>query len=110
MEETFASVLRTERVSSGISEREAASLIGVSNATWSRWERGEMYPANLNTLDKVCGLLGLNLFYMIALIYPDVQANHSIEFDVLDSISMMTEADMETTKRVAEALAMVDQE
>ena len=41
-----ASAIRDLRKAAGMSQEEAAERIGVSNATWSRWEAGKHVPTS----------------------------------------------------------------
>lgn len=101
----FAQILKESREHSGISEREAAKSIGVSNSTWSRWERNEAYPGNFDTLNKICDLLNLNFFDMITVICPDVKKSHKTEFQILESLSNMNKQDFEAIHRIIKAVS-----
>lgn len=105
MEKTsFGDVLKEARKKTGLSEREAASIIDVSNSTWARWERSEAYPSDLKTLDRICDLVQLNFFYMMTLICPDIKNTHKVEFQILDDLHEMTEQDIEAVQRITKAM------
>ncbi|MBR1540472.1 MAG: helix-turn-helix transcriptional regulator [Clostridia bacterium] len=102
---TFSSVLMEARKKSGMSEREAASLIGVSNSTWARWEKGEACPNNIETLDKISDLLDLSFFHLITLVCPSVKEEHQTEFEILDDLWEMNEEDKKAVHKVTRAMA-----
>ena len=101
----FGEILKEARKHSGISEREAAKYIDVSNSTWARWERSETYPGSFDTLDKICDLLNLNFFDMITVICPEVKKSHMIEFQILESLSNMNKQDFEAIYRIIKAVS-----
>ena len=49
--------LREERKERGISVKEAAHLLGISNSTFSRWERGFYRTVDFDRLVKYAGFL-----------------------------------------------------
>ena len=50
--------LKDIRVKRGLTQGEAASLVGVQQATWSKWENGSTVPTedNLKRIEEVFGL------------------------------------------------------
>lgn len=50
--------LKDIRVKKGLTQGEAASLVGVQQATWSKWENGSTAPTedNLKRIEEVFGL------------------------------------------------------
>ena len=86
---TFGQILTEARKKAGISQREAAKMIDVANSTWARWESDEICPKNLETLDKICGLLHLNLLNVIDLVYPDFKEKYNMEFEILKNLRKM---------------------
>ena len=49
--------LKGARVNAGLTQKEAAKDIGVSNKTLSSWERGTSVP-NIQQVDALCKLYG----------------------------------------------------
>lgn len=47
--------LKAARVNAGYSQKKAASLLGVSHCTLSKWERGISMP-KANQIDVICNL------------------------------------------------------
>jgi transcriptional regulator with XRE-family HTH domain len=47
--------LAAARVNAGLSQKEAAQLLSVSNVTLARWEKGESFPSALQ-VEKICRL------------------------------------------------------
>ena len=50
--------LRAARVNSGITQKEAAKKLGISNSTLGKWEKGTSFP-NVKKLDELCELYGI---------------------------------------------------
>lgn len=50
--------LASARVNAGLSQKEAAIKIGVSNKTLSKWENGKAFPDALQ-IAKICELYGV---------------------------------------------------
>ena len=50
--------LASARVNAGLSQKEAAIKIGVSNKTLSKWENGKCFPDALQ-IKKICELYGV---------------------------------------------------
>ena len=50
--------LRAARVNSGITQKEAAKKLGISNSTLGKWEKGTSFP-NVKKLDERCELYGI---------------------------------------------------
>ena len=46
------------RVNAGLSQKQAASQLGVSNRTLCSWENGESFP-NAVQIEKICELYGI---------------------------------------------------
>lgn len=51
--------LRAARHNSGLTQKEAAVILGVSNATLCHWEHGVSFP-DAQQIDKICNLYGLS--------------------------------------------------
>ena len=50
--------LASARVNAGLTQKEAAPLLGVSNKTLCSWENGESFPDALQ-IEKICELYGI---------------------------------------------------
>ena len=50
--------LRAARVNRGLSQKEAAKKLGISNRTLCNWEIGLSYPP-ANKISDICGLYGV---------------------------------------------------
>lgn len=50
--------IRAARVNTGLSQKEAADHLGVSNKTLGNWENGTTYPP-ADKIPKICELYGL---------------------------------------------------
>lgn len=50
--------LKTSRVIAGLSQKEAAKKLGISNKTLCSWENGKTYP-NQPMIEKLCILYGM---------------------------------------------------
>ena len=51
----FKVTLEAARVNAGISQKEAANLLGISNKTLCSWENGKSYP-NADKIAEICEL------------------------------------------------------
>lgn len=51
--------LASARVNVGLNQKQAASLLGVSNRTLCSWENGESFPDALQ-IAKICELYGVS--------------------------------------------------
>lgn len=51
--------LRAARVNAGLSQKEAASILGVSNKTLLNWEKGKSFPKQ-PMIEKLCELYGVS--------------------------------------------------
>ena len=47
--------LAAARVNAGLTQKEAAAMLGVSNKTLGSWEKGESFP-NAKQIEKICEL------------------------------------------------------
>ena len=50
--------LKAARVNAGLSQKEAAKLLGVSNKTLGNWEKGLSFPT-VDKSDQICNLYGV---------------------------------------------------
>ena len=50
--------LKAARVNAGLSQKEAANKLGISNKTLCSWENGKTYP-DQPMIEKVCTLYGV---------------------------------------------------
>ena len=50
--------LKAARVNAGLSQKEAAILLGISNKTLCSWENGKTFP-DQPRIDKICVLYGV---------------------------------------------------
>ena len=50
--------LKAARINAGLTQKEAATKLGVSNATLCNWENGVSFP-NAEQIEKICELYGL---------------------------------------------------
>ena len=55
----FKISLKAARVNAGLSQKEAAKLLKVSNKTLHSWEKGETSPA-AKYVDAICALYGMS--------------------------------------------------
>lgn len=53
--DTMKITLAAARVNAGLSQKEAATKLGVSNKTLSSWENGTSFP-NAQSISKICEL------------------------------------------------------
>lgn len=51
--------LRAARVNAGLTQKEAAEKLNVSNKTVWSWESGKTMP-NVNKIDAICSLYGMS--------------------------------------------------
>jgi transcriptional regulator with XRE-family HTH domain len=58
--------LKAARLNAGYSQKEAASLLGVSHCTMSKWERGVSMP-KANQIDAICELYNVTYDMLIFL-------------------------------------------
>ena len=49
--------LKAARTNAGLTQKEAADSLGVSNKTVGKWEKGESFPG-ANVIPKICDLYG----------------------------------------------------
>jgi len=54
----ITTLLRSARLQRGLTQREAAALLGVHYMTVGDWERGRYFPA-LRYHDRICEVLGI---------------------------------------------------
>ena len=66
--------LKAARVNAGYTQKEAAELIGVSNATLCNWENYVSFP-NAQQIDKICELYGLSYDDIIFLPNDSLKVN-----------------------------------
>lgn len=58
--------IRAARVNVGLTQKEAAKQIGVSNKTLCKWEKGESFP-DVMQIEQICVLYGVaydNLIFL----------------------------------------------
>jgi transcriptional regulator with XRE-family HTH domain len=58
--------LKAARVNAGLSQKDAASRLGVSKCTLSKWERGISMP-KANQIADICSLYGVSYDMLIFL-------------------------------------------
>ena len=51
--------LKSARVNAGLTQKDAAAKLGVSNKTLLSWERGTSFPS-ANKIEMLCCLYGVN--------------------------------------------------
>lgn len=56
----FSKIIFEARKAKGLSQKELADMLGVSNKSVSKWENAEAFPRD-DTLDKLCSVLDINL-------------------------------------------------
>lgn len=66
--------LKAARVNAGLSQKEAANLLGVSNKTLCAWEKGNVMP-KANHIDALCDLYEISYDYIS--FYPPVRFKRS---------------------------------
>lgn len=54
----FKITLAAARVNAGLSQKQAAKLLGVSNRTLCKWENGTAFP-KADMIEKICDLYGV---------------------------------------------------
>lgn len=47
--------LKAARVNAGYDQKKAAKILGISNTTLGKWERGETYPT-VGKIEEICKL------------------------------------------------------
>lgn len=67
--------LKAARVNAGLTQKEVANEIGVSNKTLCGWENGRVIP-RVCYIDILCSLYGVS--YDNISFYPDVRLKRSI--------------------------------
>ena len=55
----FKMTLAALRVNAGLTQKESASKLGVSNKTLGSWENGDSFP-NAQQIEKICELYGVS--------------------------------------------------
>lgn len=66
--------IKAARVNKGISQKDAAKSLGVSNKTLSSWENGETFP-NQKYIEPICELYGVPYDNLIFLTKDSLKAN-----------------------------------
>lgn len=56
----FSKIIFEARKAKGLSQKQLADMLGVSNKSVSKWENAEAFPRD-DTLDKLCNVLDINL-------------------------------------------------
>lgn len=80
-------MLRRARADSGLSQEQAASVIGVTKSTIQHWENGESWPNMPTTFLYLLGL-GHSVFpYFLDLVYNQGATNSDEDEQVLDDLS-----------------------
>lgn len=79
----FVQKIVEAREKSGMSQRELARKWNVSNASWARWERGEIKPSDVETIFMISEALHLNFFELIAVLYPEIKEKYQKEFEII---------------------------
>lgn len=74
---------RKARIASGLSQKEIAISLGVSNPTVSNWERGERIPAGKN-LKRLAELLSCSTDYLLGKVDTTNQSDLFIPDDLKD--------------------------
>ena len=64
MKSTFSKILKQKRTELGISQKELAARLFVTNATVARWENGSRMP-DAAMIAKIADLLGKNVALLI---------------------------------------------
>lgn len=94
MNNELAQLVSNARIKKGISQRELAKMIGVSNAIISRIENGLVKKPNYITLSKLSAILSIDLmdlFESVDYAYEDILTlQHINDFYNLDGISEET--------------------
>lgn len=62
----FQITLAAARVNAGMSQKDAAKKLGVSNKTLASWERGQYFP-NAQKIDRICELYNIPVDNLIFL-------------------------------------------
>lgn len=62
----FQITLKAARVNVGLSQQEAATILGVDKATLSRWEKGTSMP-KASQINSICSLYGVTYDMLIFL-------------------------------------------
>jgi len=65
-ESKFAERLREVRAAKGISQRDVALALGISDVSYGAWERGQAEPS-IGKLEKLCGMFGVSADSLLGL-------------------------------------------
>lgn len=91
MNKEFAELVKNARIKKGISQRELAKIVGVSNAIISRIESGKVKQTNYLILTKLSSVLSISpseLFESANYEYEDILALQHIEdFSILGGVT-----------------------
>lgn len=72
----FQITLRAARVNVGLSQRKAASMLGVDPTTLSKWEKGTSMP-KADQINTICALYGVT--YDMLIFLPEELAKSQLE-------------------------------
>ena len=67
-------VIKQHRLEAGLTMKELADLVGVSEATVSRWESGNIATMKHSQISKLCKALGINPASLVPGIAPPAPA------------------------------------
>lgn len=71
--DTMADMLKRRRLANGHTQNEAALRIGVSQATYGRWEVGDATPA-VRQIPRIARYLGVKPKAIVDLLMPEDEA------------------------------------
>ena len=80
----FAQLITDARKECGKSQRDLAKVLGISNSSWARWEKGEFIPSNVHTIYMISQVLQLNFFDLIAMLCPEIKEEYQKEFEIIN--------------------------
>ena len=69
-------VIKQHRLEAGLTMKELADLVGVSEATVSRWESGNIATMKHSQISKLCKALGINPASLVPGIDTPAPAHH----------------------------------
>lgn len=105
---TFGEKLKSARLSSNLTQRQLASLIGSKHNSVSDWEKDKSKP-DMDTVELICGVLDLNPSYLMGTKSDDEYGNiiSSImdDAELLDMIADYKELSIEDKKAIRQIIS-----
>lgn len=88
-EQTLQDILVSARLRKGFSQSEASSMIGINNATWSRFEKGSGRSLGDDKILDACTLLEIDphrVFFLMGRIHPDLHERLLADWDLYNGV------------------------